>query len=218
VSVAWDIETRLVSAPGLPVPGADLARACAHDLLTARDANGHVTRHLETAQAAASPSFDLKHAHSHVDEMTGHLDSLIVNLKRLVPAISDEIGLLSQAMRAADVADAPADALPRTCAHVLMTARVAAGHVRRHLDAAIGAGTPVSAKFNISHALGHAGEVREHLAKLTDGLERYVPPVGKEINLLEQAIWGEPGQPAPPGSRSAGADYEVAGGGGPEPA
>jgi hypothetical protein len=188
----------------MDVPPADLARACAHDLLTSRDAAGHVKRHLDVAKDAASPDFDFKHADSHVTVMTGHLDTLVSNLKRLVPAISTEIGLLSQAMRAADTAGTPETALPRTCAHLLMTARVAAGHVRRHLDEAMAARTAASVKFNAAHARGHVAEVIEHLDKLTDGLKRCVPAVGRELYRLDQAIWAGEGQPGQERPGSAG--------------
>jgi hypothetical protein len=218
--VAWDIgpdEVRIIQ--DLPVPAADLARACAHDLMTSRDATGHVERHLEVALAASPPVFDLEHAHSHVNELTEHLDSLTVKLRRLAPAAAAEIDLLSQAMRQVPAAEAPAEALPRTCAHLLTTARVAAGHVRRHLDEAMAAKSPESVTFNITHSLGHAGQVREHLAKLTDGLRRYIPAVGREVELLEQASWADPAQAAASMSRSAPADYDVTGKrSGPEPA
>jgi hypothetical protein len=215
--VAWDIrpdEQRLVMAPGLATPMADLPRACAHDLLTSRDNNGHVQRHLETALTAASPDFDFDHADTHTDSMVSHLDTLIDNLKRLCPPVGAELGLLAKAMRASGPGDASPEALPRTCAHLLMTSRVAAAHVRRHLSEAMAATTPESVKFNTQHALGHVIQVHEHLAKLADALKLYSPAVGKEIDLLEQETWEPPGNPEPahpPASagRSAPADYDV---------
>ena len=66
--------------PDLPVPAADLVHACAHELITCQEATGHVKRHLETAQTAASPAFDFEHADRHLDELTLHLNQLIANL------------------------------------------------------------------------------------------------------------------------------------------
>jgi hypothetical protein len=205
-------EQRLVMSPGQDTPMADLARATAHDLQTARDNNGHVQRHLETALTAASPDFDFDHADTHADSMISHLDSLIEKLKRLHPAVCDEICLLADAMRQGSVADASPAALPRTCAHLLITSRVAAAHVRRHLSEAMAATTPESVKFNTQHALGHVLQVHEHLNKLAAALKRYSPAVGREIDRLEQATWTPSVNPEPvhpPAGRSAPADYDV---------
>ena len=226
--IAWDAvpaQDRLMHPPDLPVPAADLVHACAHELVTCQEAAGHVKRHLETVLAApaASPAFDFEHAGRHLDELTMHLSQLIGNLGKLSPPVGAEIGLLAKAMRAMSpgVAATPPAALPRTCAHLLVTARTAAGHIRRHLDAAAApSAAAASVKFNTVHALAHTDSAREHLAKLADGLQRYLPPVGAEIGRLSQAIWEGTGQPPSPGpSRSVPADYDAAGPDhGPQPA
>ena len=212
MTAAWDItpaSQRLMHPPDLPVPAADLVHACAHELITCQEATGHVKRHLETAQTAASPAFDFEHADRHLDELTLHLNQLIANLGLLSPAVKTETGLLSEAMRAGGGLMSTGASLPRTCAHLLVTARTAAGHIRRHLDTAAAATVASSVKFNTVHALAHTESVREHLEKLAANLKRYLPAVGAEISRLDDAIWEGAGQVAP--SRSAPADYDATG-------
>ncbi len=82
----------------------------------------------------------------------------------------------------------PAPDRARTVAHLAHTARVAVGHVARHIGEAQAAASPESVRFNLEHAATHIGEAAEHQDKLLGALTRYYPEVAGELGKLGQAV------------------------------